>query len=515
MSQNPPSTLPPITPGPIRVHRPRESPRYMPYELPATVIREAHEHERNENRPPALSALNIPVGVPMAPGSYLASTPLRRHASTSALMDTNVTNWSPFTTPPASDSAFTVDPIVYAQQVIRKLDLGRFQADVYEFSQASTADREVLLFGQVLKLRDDTQMNTLAIKENKETIADLKNYMSNNWTLSKAQEDLLNGLLGHWLVKPLRTYEKIYLRVGRYVHLRAEWLHLGVYVTDPLARQTVDKHLQVHIGHMKGAFRKEIVKAMDENKPLSVLSRAMLQKYHAPVIPNDPPRDTMAVIAFLRLVASQFEAGPTAPNTLGDSSQAGGAVTASTPSSIEVAARDIAGSASRGGHADRASKRARKGNDNSEKTDGKYWNWVEAALDKLYEEHGEDRTSIAWKQWEDQIIKEDMAMYTGSTGRRGGRVSKATSASPRNGPSASSSMPGAGSLVPDVGRPMTFAEDMEREVGNESEQGHVEGPTFNLYQASVLPVNIPADSMNGDVDISSLGNIAGTLDSAL
>lgn len=113
-------------------------------------------------------------------------------------------------------------------------------------------------------------------------------------------------------------------------------------------------------------------------------------------------------------------------------------------------------------------------------------------------------------RWEDQIIKEDMAIYTGSTGRRGGRASKATSVSPQNGPSASSSMPGAGSLVPDVGRPMTFAEDMEREVGNENEQGHIEGPTFNLYQASVLPVNIPADSMNGDVDISSLGNIAGT-----
>lgn len=126
-----------MTPGPIRVHRPRESPRFMPYELPAAVIREAHEHERNENRPPALSTLNIPVGVPMAPGGYLASTPLRRHSSTSALMDTNMTNWSPFTTPPTSDSAFIVDPTVYAQQVIRKLDLGRFQAEVHEFSQVS------------------------------------------------------------------------------------------------------------------------------------------------------------------------------------------------------------------------------------------------------------------------------------------------------------------------------------------------------------------------------------------
>lgn len=68
-------------------------------------------------------------------------------------------------------------------------------------------------------------------------------------------------------------------------------------------------------------------------------------------------------------------------------------------SSVEATASDIAGSAAtRGGHADRPPKRARKGNDNSEKTDGKYWNWVEAALDKLYEEHGEDRTGTAWKQ---------------------------------------------------------------------------------------------------------------------
>lgn len=137
MLQNPPSLLPPMTPGPIRVHRPRESPRYMPYGLPAAVIRKAHEHECNENCPPALSTLNIPVSVPMAPSGYLTSTPLRRHASMSALMDTNMTNWSPFTTPPTSHSAFIVDPTVYAQQVIRKLNLGRFQAKVHEFSQVS------------------------------------------------------------------------------------------------------------------------------------------------------------------------------------------------------------------------------------------------------------------------------------------------------------------------------------------------------------------------------------------
>lgn len=38
-------------------------------------------------------------------------------------------------------------------------------------------------------------MNTLAIKENKETIADLKSYMSNNWTLSKAQEVRFSALI--------------------------------------------------------------------------------------------------------------------------------------------------------------------------------------------------------------------------------------------------------------------------------------------------------------------------------
>ncbi|KAH9849922.1 hypothetical protein C2E23DRAFT_837951, partial [Lenzites betulinus] len=36
-------------------------------------------------------------------------------------------------------------------------------------------------------------------------------------------------------------------------------------------------------------------------------------------------------------------------------------------------------------------------------------------------------------------------------------------------------------------------------------------PPFNLYQASALPVNIPSESMNGDVNLLGLGDVAGTL----
>lgn len=85
-------------------------------------------------------------------------------------------------------------------------------------------------------------------------------------------QTLLNDLLGHWLIKPLKSYDHIYQRVGvssrgcrmcatlKLIVLRAQWLHLGVYVTDPVARTVVNKFLSQKIGQMKGTFRKEVCK---------------------------------------------------------------------------------------------------------------------------------------------------------------------------------------------------------------------------------------------------------------
>ncbi|KAI0353117.1 hypothetical protein OH77DRAFT_1522874 [Trametes cingulata] len=488
MSQPPPSQPPPVTPGPIRVHRPRESPRFSPYELPIAAVREARENERNENRAPPSWAYEGQVPTLGLTHPHGTATALRRHASTSALTESRAGNeWSSFA-PPAgmSNSVLAVDPLAKVHQLVRGLQLGRFQAEAYEFSNASESERALLQFGQILKLRDDVETNTLAVQETQQMLVDLKKYVSGNWALSKAQEELLGGLLAHWLVKPLKTYEKIYLRVGRYVHLRAEWLHLGVYVTDPLARQTIDKYLQRVMGQMKGSFRKEIVASIKERKPLDIFARTMLQKYHAPVVPLDPPQDTMAALALLRNVAAEIEDG--------------GRQNAVLPGPSEATAQpeDTAGGETSQAETEKPADREKR-----------YWPTVESRLEKLYKEYGEDRekaaSGSAWKVWEKTIIDEDKAKYTGS--RRRGRALTAyagvggaalAEAAPLDGPP-----------------PISFAEDMEREGMPADPQGDGHGPTLNLYLASALPVNFPPETMDGDVNMGRLGDVARTLNESL
>ncbi|KAI0324083.1 hypothetical protein GY45DRAFT_1375830 [Cubamyces sp. BRFM 1775] len=93
MSCLPPTTFPLVTPGPIRIHRPLDSTRFQPDELPASAI-------------------------------------------LSALGESQAANWSPFTSP-ASGNLAALPPagqsLLDAQQLIRRLDLGQFKDEVYTF----------------------------------------------------------------------------------------------------------------------------------------------------------------------------------------------------------------------------------------------------------------------------------------------------------------------------------------------------------------------------------------------
>ena len=214
------------------------------------------------------------------------------------------------------------------------------------------------MYLNVLKFQNQIDSQTESINEFRAEVHHLKKYVSGNWAPSKTQQvnipnglfrirshsqvylsqELLSQLLGHWLIKPLQSYDKIYVRVKvslivsstldsiltslplqNFVHVRAEWLHLGVYVLDPIARSVVDKYLQKTAGEMKATFRKDvsthisyrassfppddqnpqILASIKERKSLDDFARAMLQKYHCPVIPNEPPRDVLATLAFL------------------------------------------------------------------------------------------------------------------------------------------------------------------------------------------------------------------------
>ncbi|KAI1797715.1 hypothetical protein LXA43DRAFT_968946 [Ganoderma leucocontextum] len=312
------------------------------------------------------------------------------------------------------------------------MDLWASKNEVYEFNQMSSHDRELSLMLNLLKLVNKVNSTEAAVEQLRKDLGELQKYVSGNWNPTKVQEELLTSLLGHWLIKPCRSYDKIHLRVGRYVHLRAEWLHLAIYVTDPVARAVVDR------------FLRHIIASLKDAKTLDNFARAMLQKYHCPVVPATPPQDTLAALAFLV----------------------------------------------KGGGGD---------------LEKRFWRVVEAELDTLYDDkkgNGEERdTDPRWKIWELDIIAADRAKHHGAS--QGSCLAQATTR-------LNDLMAG----PPSLGAPaISFAEDMQANA-DILDSSHA-APTFTLHGASAVPISFPAHTMDGEVTVSTLGDVASTIQPAL
>lgn len=89
------------------------------------------------------------------------------------------------------------------------------------------------MYLNVLKFQNQIDSQTESINEFRAEVHHLKKYVSGNWAPSKTQQvnipnglfrirshsqvylsqELLSQLLGHWLIKPLQSYDKIYVRV--------------------------------------------------------------------------------------------------------------------------------------------------------------------------------------------------------------------------------------------------------------------------------------------------------------
>ncbi|KAI0654158.1 hypothetical protein C8Q70DRAFT_937221 [Cubamyces menziesii] len=421
MSQ--PPAVPPKTPGPMRIHRPREGARFVPYQIPTARSPESHS-QGDENFNP--TGIHTPLH---APG---AATPLRRHVSATALLEssgrTENIELAPYT---AYDSSVLIAQ-TNATQLTKTFEIEQYKNELEDYLRDPSC-RDILLYCQILKIRTELQAHSNVITDMKAELNSLKAYVVNNWVLSQAQLDHLTGLLGHWLIKPVATYEKLFLRVQDFVHIRAEWLHLGVYLIDPLARQTIDKFLQTQMGQLKGTYRKEVISSLKSKKQLEDFGRAMLQKYHAPIVPGTPSQSTLAALALLRAVAAGDIKMPKGSHDEGG-----------TGSSVQ----------------------------------DRYWPTVEAELTRLYKIHGSDRQNDAWKEWEVAIITADNSKYAPS------RFEDLTARLPS-----------------DDGDPVAVAGPLA------TDEPAGEGPA--------LPVNIPPEAMNGDIDINHLGDVGGRLDAML
>ena len=105
----------------------------------------------------------------------------------------------------------------------------------------------------------------------------------------------------------------------------------------------------------------------------------------------------------------------------------------------------------------------------------------------------------AIRRWEDDLIAKDQAIFNSHA--QDTRLAHATSRD---------ALAESGSSAQAVGPP-SLAEDID--LVSTAPELTAATPMFSLYGASAVPVDIPEDAMDGDVELSSLGDVARTMES--
>ncbi|EPS96423.1 hypothetical protein FOMPIDRAFT_86362 [Fomitopsis schrenkii] len=234
---------------------------------------------------------------------------------------------------------------------INKMGLGARHEDIHQFAGMRPDQQNVLLFMMMLANEHHHDDGKVLDKISKQ-LENITTLSEGSWQPSSVQLALFRGLIGHWLIQPLSTYEKFHEL--HYIAAHAAWLHLGLYTHNAPVRITIDKELARQAGQAKSDFRKEIIWSITmKKKNLQEFSRFMVDKYHLPHVPRVVPQSIQATLAFF----CDFASSRTGDNT----------------------------------------------------TEGKFWPALEKRLSDAYRAHpGVERRQGSWVQWElDQIAKDE------------------------------------------------------------------------------------------------------------
>ncbi len=203
-------------------------------------------------------------------------------------------------------------------------------------------------------------------------------------------------------------------------------------------------------------------------------AHAMIEKYHCPVRPNEPPRDVLAALAFLvRLCSLQALSSVLTYRDSGPWLQ-----------SLKPPQTTHSSTASRRVRIDRPV------------PGGEEWPTTchGCSLENVCTSfHSPVTASYRLLSWEDNVIAQDQAKYNGNA--HGAGLAQATS---RDALAESSSTQHDPS-------PLTAT----------ASECTATTPTFSLYGASALPVNIPTHAMDGNVELHVLGDLASAIENHL
>ncbi|KAH9950723.1 hypothetical protein B0H21DRAFT_818892 [Amylocystis lapponica] len=170
--------------------------------------------------------------------------------------------------------------------IVDKFEIPQHRNTLQQFSQAPHEDQNTMIYGMLLKLTDEVQALREEQRVAKVKIERTEALAEQGWSPSKSHKILLKTMLGHFMVKPLETYERIPRSVGLCVLRKPTLFRLALYSIDATS-----------------AFRKIIMESITKMQPLADLGRRVVQRFHMPKVPNPVPQDMLAAYALLRKVA--------------------------------------------------------------------------------------------------------------------------------------------------------------------------------------------------------------------
>lgn len=236
----------------------------------------------------------------------------------------------------------------------------------------------------------------------------------------------------------------------------------------------------------------------------------MLTKYHTPIMPSTVPKDTMAALAFLVSLVVSW-------NLRSD-------IHILKPLQRSITAKSMATKSNRSQgkvtHGNNTGSTDITSNTTSDISNKNYWRLTETKLVALYLQMGDDRTKgIQWgmyvdasalsahsnsfdsSSWQDEIIAADNAKYKDPA-----------NVQPTSSTVIAQAAAAATTTTASLTRPMVMmigtAADMEN---NSFEASSERSATFSIPHACTVPVNFPAHTMNGEVQMADLSDVASVM----
>ncbi|KAJ6494541.1 hypothetical protein C8R45DRAFT_1212466 [Mycena sanguinolenta] len=249
----------------------------------------------------------------------------------------------------------------------------------HAFLKMGSEDRAMRLFLRLLHMERQNGEILAQLQQIGSRFESTEAFCMQSWKPSPEQTKLLKSLLRHYIIRPVTSYSNLVELVETYILDHSAALRLGLYKEEATVKTVVNGLLVKENGNIRSALRKLVWASLTARVSLEAFTKKVIEAYHLPVIPAQPPQDIMACMALMRKVAE-----PLVPNETQRSGDTG------------------------------------------------FWKNLEKALDDLFDKNGKRRDSpdvgissrslavtaaadnLRWLKWEEEIIKKDNLKYNRS-----------------------------------------------------------------------------------------------------